>query len=93
MIVIKIKTWKDWKKDFRDWALAPRRSTCKEYVDYMEALQNQVLCEIIEDTCRKYDDMREGLINDITEAVDRCVAECAKETRKLIYESQPAKFF
>ena len=43
MIVIKIKTWKDWKKDFLDWVQAPRRSTCKEYVDYMEALQNQVL--------------------------------------------------
>lgn len=37
--------------------------------------------------------MREGQINDITEAVDRCVAECAKEARKLIDECQPAKFF
>lgn len=37
--------------------------------------------------------MREGQIDDITEAVDRCVAECAKETRKLIDKSQPAKFF
>lgn len=43
MIVIKIKTWKDWKRDFLKWVQAPRRSTCKEYVDYMEALQNQVL--------------------------------------------------
>lgn len=25
MIVIKIKTWKDWKKDFLDWVQAPRR--------------------------------------------------------------------
>lgn len=92
MIVIKIKTWKDWKKDFIEWVQAPRRRTCKEYVDYMEALQKQVLYEIIEDTCKK-DDMREGQINDITEAVEKCVAACAKETRKLIDDSQPTKFF
>lgn len=60
MIVIKIKTWKDWKKDFLDWVQAPRRSTCKEYVDYMEALQNQVLYKVINDTCDKYGNMREG---------------------------------
>ena len=66
---------------------------CKEFVDYMEALQNQTLYKIIEDTCNKYNNMREGQINDITEAVDRCVAECAKEARKLIDECQPAKFF
>ena len=91
MIVIKIKTWKDWKKDFPDWVQAPRRSTCKEYVDYMEALQNQVLYKIINDTCDKYGNMREDQIQDITEAVERCVAECAKETRKLIDDCQPAK--
>mgnify|MGYP000201814645 CR=1 FL=1 len=39
MIVIKIKTWKDWKKDFIDWVKEPRRKTCKEYVDYMVALE------------------------------------------------------
>lgn len=93
MIVIKIKTWKDWKKDFHDWVLAPRRRVCREFVDYMEVLQNNVLCEIIEDTCKKYDDMRESQIGDITEAVEKCVAACAEETRKLINESQPAKFF
>lgn len=64
---------------------------CKEYVDYMEALQNQVLYKIINDTCDKYGNMREDQIQDITEAVERCVAECAKETRKLIDDCQPAK--
>ena len=93
MIVIKIKTWKDWKKDFLDWVQTPRRSTCKDYVDYMEALQNRVLYTIIADTCDKYENMREGQIQDITESVEKCVAECAKEARKLIDECQPAKFF
>lgn len=53
MIVIKIKTWKDWKKDFLDWVQEPRRKTCKDFVDYMEALQNRVLYKIIADTCDK----------------------------------------
>lgn len=39
MITIKIKTWKDRKKDFINWVKEPRRKTCKEYVDYMEALE------------------------------------------------------
>ena len=72
---------------------APRRRTCKDYVDYMEALQNQVLYKIINDTCDKYGNMREGQIQDITEAVEKCVAACAEEARKLIDESQPVKFF
>lgn len=29
MIIIKIKTWKDWKKGFIEWAKAARRKTCK----------------------------------------------------------------
>jgi hypothetical protein len=56
-------------------------------------LQNRVLYKIIADTCDKYGNMREGQIQDITEAVEKCVAACAEETRKLIDECQPAKFF
>ena len=92
MIVIKIKTWKDWKNDFIDWVKEPRRQTCKEYVNYMENLQKQTLNKIINDTCDKYGNIREDQIQDITEAVERCVAECAKETRKFIDDCQPAKF-
>ena len=93
MITIKIKTWKDWKKDFIDWVKEPRRNTCKEYVDYMEALQKQTLYKIIEDTCDKYNNMREGQIQDIIEAVEKSVADCAKETRNLIDDCHPVKFF
>ena len=93
MIPIKLKTWTDWKKDFIEWVKEPRRKTCKEYVDYMVALQKQTLYKIIEDTCDKYNNIREGQIQDITEAVEKCVAACAEETRKLINESLPVKFF
>lgn len=93
MIVIKIKTWKDLKKDFLNWVQAPRRSTCKEFVDYMESLQNEALYKTINDTCDKYNNMREGQIQDIIETVEKCMADCAKETRKFIDDCLPAKFF
>lgn len=93
MITIKIKTWKDYKKDFINWVQEPRRKTCKEFVDYMENLQNQTLYKTINDTCDKYSNMREGQIQEITEAVEKCVAACAKETCELIDNCQPAKFF
>lgn len=93
MITIKIKTWKDWKKDFINWVKEPRRSTCKEYVDYMEALEKETLYKVIDNTCDKYCNMTEGQIQAISEAVEICVADCAKETHKLIDESIPVKFF
>ena len=93
MITIKIKTWKDYKKDFIIWVQEPRRKTCKEFVDYMEDLQNQTLYKTINNTCDKYNNMREGQIQEITEAVEKCVAACAKKTRELINDSQPTKFF
>lgn len=71
-------------------------STATQYLQGVRRLYggftNQVLYKIINDTCDKYGNMREGQIQDITEACERCVAECAKETRKLIDDCQPAKF-
>lgn len=93
MITIKIKTWKDWKKDFIDWVKGARRKTCKEYVNYMEALENASLYKVIDNTCDKYCNMTEEQINAIIDAVNICVGECAKETRTLIDKCQPVKFF
>ena len=44
-------------------------------------------------TCDRYNNMREGQINDIIEAVEKCVAAFTEEPHKLIDESQPVKFF
>lgn len=43
MITIKIKTWKDYKKDFIDWVQAPRRKTCKGFVNYMASVSQKVV--------------------------------------------------
>ena len=93
MIVIKIKTWKGWKNDFIEWAKAARRKTCKEYVDYMEALEKESLYAVINSTCDKYCNMTEEQILAIIDAVEICVADCAKETHKLIDDCIPVKFF
>ena len=93
MITIKTKTWKDWKKDFIDWVKEPRRKTCKEYVDYMEALERQTLYKVIDNTCDKYCNMTEEQILAIIDAVEICVADCAQETHKLIDDCIPVKFF
>ena len=93
MIVIKIKTWKDWKKDFCNWVKEPRRSICKGYVNYMEALERETLHKVINNTCDKYCNMTEEQIRAIINAVEICVNDCVKETHKLIDKSQPIKFF
>ena len=93
MIVIKIKTWKDWKKDFIDWVQAPRRKVCKEYVSYMETLSYDAVEKAINNVWNKHSNMTDSQIQAITEAVEECVGECAKKTRKLIDDCQPIKFF
>lgn len=93
MIVIKIKTWKDWKKDFLNWVQAPRRRTCKEFVDYMASLQQESIYKVIKDTCDKNCNMREEQIQNITEALEKCVDDCKKQTHELIDDCQPIKFF
>lgn len=93
MIVIKIKTWKDWKKDFIDWVKEPRRTTCKEYVNYMKSLENKTVYKAITNVCDKYSNMREEQIQAIIEAVETSIADCTKETHKLIDSCLPIKFF
>ena len=73
-------------------------STSTQYLQGVRRLygvltKKNTLYQIIEDTCDKYNNMREGQIQDITEAVEKCVAACAEETRKLIDERQPVKLF
>ena len=93
MIVIKIKTWKDWKNDFIEWAKTARRKTCKEYVSYMESLSRQAVGSSIEETCKKFSNLTEEQIECIIVEVNRCIYECKQEAYKLIDNFQPNKLF
>lgn len=59
----------------------------------MEALENATLCKVINDTCDKYCNMTEEQIHAVIDAVNICVADCAKATQKLIDDCIPVKFF
>ena len=93
MIIIKIKTWNDWKKDFIDFVKQSRRKTCKNYVWYMEELTEQAVGTAIHETCKKFTSLKEEQIHAIIDSVDICVSDCAKETYKLIDNCQPNKLF
>lgn len=93
MIIIKIKTWKDYKNDFIEWAKAARRKTCKEYVSYMESLSRQAVGSAIEETCKKFSNLTEEQIECIIVEVNRCIYECKQATCKLINDCQPNKLF
>ena len=93
MIIIKIKTWKDWKNDFFDFVKEPRRKTCKNYVWHMEELTEQAVGTAIHETCKKFTSLKEEQIHAIIDSVDICVSDCAKETYKLIDNCQPNKLF
>lgn len=92
MIIIKIKTWKDWKRDFLNWVQAPRRQTCKEFVDYMASLQQEAIYNVINSTCDKYSNMSHEQVKNITEALEKCVDDCKKQTHELIDDCQSIKF-
>lgn len=93
MIIIKIKTWNDWKKDFIDFVKEPRRKTCKNYVWYMEELTEQAVGTAIHETCKKYTSLKEEQIECIIVEVNRCIYECKQATYKLIDDCQPNKLF
>ena len=93
MIIFKIKTWKDLKKDLFDFVKEPRRKTCKNYVWHMEELTEQAVCSTIEETCDKYCNMTEEQIECIIVEVNRCIYECKQATCKLIDDCQPNKLF
>lgn len=93
MIIIKIKTWKDWKKAFFDFVKEPRRKTCKNYVWHMEDLTEHAVDTAIHETCKKYTSLKEEQIEDIILEANRSIYKCAKTTCKLIDDCQPNKLF
>ena len=92
MIVIKIKTWKDWKKDFIEWVQAPRRKTCKEYVNYMEAISQKVVEKRLQEELDKLDCLNDEQKDKIIIIAQQGIADCREGTNKLIDETEPKKF-
>lgn len=88
MIVIKIKTWKDYKKDFLEWLKAPRQSTCIDFAqfmrDYAEARLDVHLGQVLKDL-----NLPEEHQEQILSTAYTSLREAEEETIELIYKTQP----
>lgn len=91
MITIKIKTWKDYKKDFINWVQAPRRKTCKEFVNYMGNVSQQVVDKRLAEELDKIEFLNEAQKINIIYAAQQAILDCQKGTCRLINECVPQK--
>lgn len=91
MIIIKIKTWKDYKKDFINWMQAPRRKTCKEFVNYMGSVSQKVVDKRLAEELDKIEFLNEAQKKNIIYAAQQAIVDCQKGTCKLIDECVPQK--
>lgn len=91
MIIIKIKTWKDYKKDFINWVQAPRRKTCKEFVNYMGNVSQKVVDKRLAEELDKIEFLNEAQKTNIIYAAQQAIVDCQKGTCKLINECVPQK--
>lgn len=83
MIVIKIKTWKDYKKDFPDWVKEPRKSISKSYVDYMEVVSREVVNRRLKNV-QKDLGLTDDILNRIIDLTEIAVNDAKDATYKLI---------
>lgn len=91
MIIIKIKTWKDYKKNFINWMQAPRRKTCKEFVNYMGSVSQKVVDKRLAEELDKIEFLNEAQKTNIIYAAQQAIVDCQKGTCKLIDECVPQK--
>lgn len=91
MIIIKIKTWKDYKKDFINWVQEPRRKTCKEFVNYMASVSQKVVDKRLAEELDKIEGLNAAQIDNIINTVQQAIVDCQKGTCQLINECVPQK--
>lgn len=91
MIIIKIKTWKDYKKDFINWVQAPRRKTCKEFVNYMGNVSQKVVDKRLAEELDKIEGLNAAQKDNIICTAQQAIVDCQKGTCQLINEYVPQK--
>ena len=88
MIVIKIKTWKDYKQQFLDWVREPRKRRCKEYVDYVNAISSYYIENLLIPKCQELQ-LEESDTEIIAQIVEKCFQGAAQDAKDLIEDAQP----
>lgn len=90
MIIIKIKTFSDYKKMFLDWVKEPRRKGCKEYIDYMACeIERELDNEFNTDPFLKELEVK---YNTLWTKIIGVVTRVQQDTKDLIDETQPKGF-
>lgn len=88
MIVIRIKTWKDYKARFLNWVREPRQKICKEYVEYVGVVANDYFDKLLIPKCKEQH-IDENTIEDIVEMAEKCVRKSVEDAKNLIEDIQP----
>ena len=91
MITIRIKTWKDYKNDFINWVQAPRRKTCKEFVNYMASVSQQVIDKRLTEELDKIEGLNASHKDQIICTAQQAIVDCQKNTCLFIDECVPEK--
>ena len=88
MIVIKIKTWKDYKEKFLDWVREPRRRRCKECVDYVNAISSEYIENLLVPKCKELN-LKECDTEIIAQTAQKCFQDVVEDAKHLIEVAQP----
>lgn len=88
MIVIKIKTWKDYKTQFLNWVKEPRQRICKEYVDGVNAISSTYIENLLIPKCKDLH-IDEKATEEIAETAEKCFKGAVAYTKDLIEVAQP----
>lgn len=88
MIVIKIKTWSDYKKQFLDWVKEPRQQTC---IGYVSVLDSVLQMNLVEDLSELSKELHIG--KDVKERIEIMMCETVhsicNQTIEVIKDKQP----
>lgn len=88
MIIIKIKTWKDYKKQFLEWVKESRQEICIQYANYMKEIVEKNIIEDIEAYAKKHS-FTEDQYCELEYIIEKALKNGYYETRVLIKETQP----
>ena len=88
MIVIKIKTWKDYEEQFLDWVREPRKRRCKEYVDYVNAISSSYIENLLIPKCKELQ-LKECDTEIIAQTAEKCFQGAVEYAKNLIEVTQP----
>lgn len=88
MIIIKIKTWKDYKTQFINWVKEPRQRRCKEYVNYVNQVSTSYIESLLIPKCKDLH-FDEKTTEDIVETTEKCFKDSVEDAKDLIETCQP----